>query len=69
MYRLMVSDDCGATYLVIQEASSVEALRTNAEKCAKEGLRWCIEDDTEEIQDISSAQKKLIVSIVLMNMP
>lgn len=65
MYSLMASYDCGANYLSIQEAGSVEELRTNIEKCDKEGLRWCIEDDSGEIHDISPVHKKIVLALAM----
>jgi hypothetical protein len=59
MFRLVVSWNCGCNYETVKEASSVEELLPEAEKYDKEGLRWAIETNSGEVQEVSSIHKNI----------
>lgn len=59
MYHLEVSYNAGESYQKAQEAETVEELLPKAQEFNQQGLRWTIEDEQDEIVEISSIQKEI----------
>lgn len=59
MYHLEVSYNAGLSYSKVDEAETVEELLPQAKEFDDQGLRWTIEDEDDEIVEISSIQKEI----------
>jgi len=63
MFKLLASYDCGASYQKEAEAETLNELAERAREFESQGLRWCIEDEHEEVVDISNFLKSLVAQL------
>lgn len=63
MYKLMVSYDCGMHYTCKGKAETPEELHSKTQEFDNQGLRWVIENENGEIEDVSLIHRNIITHI------
>ena len=65
MYELIVSYDAGSNYCVIQSSENLDDLRPKMEELDNDGLRWRIDKDGVQINDMDDCVCKIYKKIIV----
>jgi hypothetical protein len=64
MFTLYVSHDCGISYGVIKEASTIAELRKECDELDRQKLRWYIENESRALIEVSAIHKKTLSAAI-----
>ena len=67
IYKLRVSRDCGCTYFTEDSGQDLGWLVEQGKGFDGEGLRWVVEDEAENIIEVSAIHKSIITFMESVN--